>query len=80
MKWIQGLSDDARGGRGMHCKGVVVRVSLGVASTFKDVYQFVDFARSFTDLDAPLDKRAAFTSGLAVSKAEVSVTPAAITP
>ena len=27
----------------------VVRVSLGLASTFHDVYRFVEFARAFTD-------------------------------
>ena len=30
-----------------HCRAGVVRVSLGAVSTFKDVYQFVAFARSF---------------------------------
>jgi selenocysteine lyase/cysteine desulfurase len=44
----------------LHCRAGVVRVSLGVASTFKDVYEFVAFARSFVDRHAPADQRAAF--------------------
>src|SRR5215468_9701443 len=36
----------------------VVRVSVGIASTFEGAYRFVDFARSFTDRRAPLDQRA----------------------
>jgi selenocysteine lyase/cysteine desulfurase len=48
------------------CKDGVVRVSLGIASTFKDVYRFVSFARSFTDRPAPLDQRAALTPGLKI--------------
>jgi selenocysteine lyase/cysteine desulfurase len=47
------------------CKDGVVRVSLGLASTFKDVHRFVAFAHSFTDRPAPLDQRAALTPGLA---------------
>jgi selenocysteine lyase/cysteine desulfurase len=43
------------------CKDGVVRVSLGLASTFKDVYRFVAFARTFTDRHAPLNQRAALT-------------------
>jgi molybdenum cofactor sulfurtransferase len=31
----------------------VVRVSLGLASTFKDVYRFLEFARQFADRPAP---------------------------
>ncbi|MBV9600988.1 MAG: aminotransferase class V-fold PLP-dependent enzyme [Chloroflexi bacterium] len=47
------------------CRDGVVRVSLGVASTFSDVQRFVAFARSFIDQQAPPDRRAAFTSRLA---------------
>jgi selenocysteine lyase/cysteine desulfurase len=43
----------------------VVRVSLGLASTFKDVERFVAFARTFVDQPAPLDKRATFSPGVA---------------
>jgi selenocysteine lyase/cysteine desulfurase len=43
------------------CRAGVVRVSLGVASTFDDVYQFVVFARSFTDQLASVDQRAVFS-------------------
>jgi selenocysteine lyase/cysteine desulfurase len=46
------------------CKDGVVRVSLGIASTFKDVYHFVAFARSFTDRHAPPNQRAVLMSGL----------------
>jgi selenocysteine lyase/cysteine desulfurase len=46
------------------CTDGVVRVSLGIASTFKDVYHFVAFARTFTDRHAPLNQRAALTPGL----------------
>jgi selenocysteine lyase/cysteine desulfurase len=42
------------------CRAGVVRVSLGIASTFKDVYSFVAFAQSFIDRLAPLDHRAVF--------------------
>ena len=45
------------------CKDGVVRVSLGIASTFNDVFQFVAFARSFTDRDAPPDQRAVLAPG-----------------
>ena len=47
------------------CKDGVVRASLGVASTFKDVFQFMMFARSFVDRHAPLDQRAAFARATA---------------
>jgi selenocysteine lyase/cysteine desulfurase len=42
------------------CRDGVVRVSIGIASTFGDAYRFVDFARSFTDRYAQLDQRAVF--------------------
>jgi molybdenum cofactor sulfurtransferase len=35
------------------CVGGVVRVSMGLASTFQDVYRFVGFAREFADRSAP---------------------------
>jgi selenocysteine lyase/cysteine desulfurase len=40
------------------CRAGVVRVSLGIASTFTDVYQFMTFARSFVDQHASVDERA----------------------
>jgi selenocysteine lyase/cysteine desulfurase len=44
-----------------YCRAGVVRVSLGIASTFKDAFQFAEFARSFLDRDAPVGQRAAFS-------------------
>jgi molybdenum cofactor sulfurtransferase len=43
------------------CRAGVVRASLGLASTFKDVYQFVEFVRGFVDRHARMDERAART-------------------
>ena len=57
------------------CKDGVVRVSLGVASTFKDAYRFIAFAHTFTDRHAPLDQRAAFTSQLATLVAASGARP-----
>jgi molybdenum cofactor sulfurtransferase len=47
--------------RGLECKDGVVRASLGLATTFKDVYQFVEFSREFVDRHARTDERAART-------------------
>ena len=43
------------------CRAGVVRVSLGIASTFGDVYRFMAFARSFTDQPAVVNQRSAFS-------------------
>jgi len=44
--------------RARDCKDGVVRVSLGMASTFKDVHKFLEFAHGFADRYTRPDERA----------------------
>jgi molybdenum cofactor sulfurtransferase len=49
---------------GLACKDGVIRVSLGMASTFKDVYTFLEFARGLADRYTCPNERAAHTPEL----------------
>jgi selenocysteine lyase/cysteine desulfurase len=56
---LDGTGEGPRRGTREHCTHVlglagVVRVSLGVASNFADVYRFLEFARTFLDTEPDL--------------------------